>query len=209
MESKMMIEMNGKEIVCEGKELQLIKRKAIEWKINYETKNMDKVYLPINKVDGVRVMVYYRIWKYGDQKTTFRFIIENNFDVFDADEEEMINEILFSEILVENDLLTIEDYMTAIMKIKYLLSNIKFDDLHNNFSLEKCNNNIYIELFECENIEMAYDKCSVCENYTINKSPCDHATCVRCVQHIKSVKNDEGDTYFPCPLCRQDLKGLY
>lgn len=134
------------------------------------------------------------------------------------------------ELKLENEeFLNKDDFVKAILILKNILLNIRFNKLLNLFYVE---NDFMFNLIQnkhtslnfafqlsnqCNHIKTVktYDKCCVCFEYTYTKTSCNHNICLVCASEIyeKNNKNnndnEEQYKFIDCPLCRQNVIDFY
>jgi hypothetical protein len=106
----------------------------------------------------------------------------------------LFNETIYSSSSTEPNQ---QDFIKAIMIMKYYINNLKFDKIKNRFVLNKKDNKIKelsCNVFRCENVSMSIDTCSVCYESTSYKLSCNHYLCLICRETIQNKK---------CPLCKK------
>lgn len=142
-------------------------------------------FLPIQKLDDVKVKVFLKLKKFADERDVI-FYIKIYDDVF--------NENLFFNIC-EKSSLNEESLNLAFNKLKSFLESLKFDKFHGVLT-DKDNVEIshwLTELFSDLNDNL---ECCVCYEKTRSITPCCHRLCLVCRQNLQNNK---------CPLCREDL----
>lgn len=218
--TEMTIQFNGVEIRCEGEEYLLIKRKAIELKIEIETAPVvnDYIRLPIHKIDGISCLVKI-VYNRTLSGCSLGFKIESSIvQIYDddIDEYDPIDLLSWSYRIgnwYDNTTIPQETYIEFLMKVKYLLANLKFDKLTSELTLKPSKNQLFYDLFDCENITMDASICSVCLELTNHKTFCGHSVCYRCIEGIRERKKEPAECcgdgctcmYRPCPECRGDM----
>ena len=56
----------------------------------------------------------------------------------------------------------------------------------------------------CSNIETTIKECCVCYNNTRGETDCNHPVCLECVQKLIKEDEEEKETLFTCPYCREE-----
>ncbi len=216
MTTQMKFPFYGVSIKCEGEEYIQFKKKAIEIKLEIETtmERSGNIKLPIDFIDGISCIVKIEYRRLTEHFQLWFSIKSDIVQYYDDDEEdyEYINLIEHLGICQTYNTSTLpqEKYIEILMKIKYVLTKLKFDKLTSKLTMKPNKDQLYYSLFACENITMRATQCSVCYDLTNWKTSCGHSVCIRCIQDIKLKKQedcDEGCTckYRPCPICRADM----
>jgi len=193
----------------EGDEYEEIFKLAILYKIEFDSKprkNMGDenfiINLPINKIDGKMVDFDTRTYYY-QRECVFNpchFLLSiDEPDRYMFCNEEIIYHGLFNKTIYSSSSTepNQQDFIKAIMIIKYYINNLKFDKIENEFVLNKKDNKIKelsCSVFRCENVSMSIDTCSVCYESTSYKLSCNHYLCLICRETIQKKQ---------CPLCKK------
>jgi len=204
-------EIEGKTIhfKTEGDEYEEIFKLAILYKIEFDSKPRKNrggedfiIHLPIDRIDGKMTDVDIRVFYYNRECifNPFQFqLYIHDIDRYMNRNDNMIPHTLFNEITYissSNEPIQ-QDFIKAIMIIKYYLNNLKFDKIKNEFVLNKKDNKIKelsCSVFRCENVSMSIDTCSVCYESTSYKLSCNHYICLICRETLKKKQ---------CPLCKK------
>jgi hypothetical protein len=113
-----------------------------------------------------------------------------------------------------------EDNTTALLRrFVDILRHLKFNKFSGRFADERdvdVRNDIrnaepWEELEDIPFIELEYEKCAVCMDYTMSKTKCKHSLCLDCWRQIPQKKfryDEEEYEYYPCPICRADCCGF-
>ena len=140
-------------------------------------KEKKRIQLPIYKIDGMIVNAHmYMEENWGNEYFYFEAILSDGTNYLDSGS-------------------TYDEFLIVINGLK----DMKFNSLMGKFTNPNnlIRNNEYIPevlpMFHHPNIEMEYEECSVCYEYTRTKTPCKHTLCLRCDQKLPTKV---------CPMCR-------
>jgi wyosine [tRNA(Phe)-imidazoG37] synthetase (radical SAM superfamily) len=64
-------------------------------------------------------------------------------------------------------------------------------------------NDIFELLRNFKHINLSYENCSVCAEFTETKTACNHSLCIYCWDKIKKSKKTGVK---PCPICRKAME---
>lgn len=168
------------------------------------------------KMDGISTNIFINI----ENNKRIEIKIESD-RIFNSISKEMV--LYYDEVLAFNiNDLAFYNYVSAFRKIDYILRNYKFDkfsgkfiDLENICPCVKYQKSIKKALTRFTknntNIITNSDICAVCYDTTTNKTSCNHAICLVCLDRIAQNINmndpDRSPAEHPiiCPICRNDI----
>lgn len=204
-----------KEIIhfkLEGHEYEDIYKLAIAYKIKFDTefireKETDdfEIMIPIDRINDVKCIVMLRLFYYTGKciinPCNFQLIItDNNASCFDVIDDEIYYEFYRKIIHTssqENP--SREDFIKAIMIMKYYFNNLKFSSYSNKLLLHDTRHyDLSSRVFSsCLNVKLDGDICPSCLDYTTLKLyRCKHHICIPCKGKLQNNK---------CPTCRKDI----
>ena len=131
------------------------------------------------------------------------------------DSDDICRDFYHYVVLDKIKTLSTEPIMKCIIEIKYILSKIKFCKLSSEFrpDIDEINykRKLITSIFQCDNVKMNSDICSVCHDFTRHKLKCNHHLCVLCFQTMRQKMKDDMDDEqdepddLSCPLCRKEF----
>jgi hypothetical protein len=108
-----------------------------------------------------------------------------------------------------------ENTLALVRRFVDILRHLKFNKFTGRFTDERDVDVRIVEPWEeLEDIpfvELKYEKCAVCMDYTMTKTKCKHSLCLDCWRQIPQKKftcDGEEYEYHPCPICRADCCGF-
>ena len=169
--------------------------------------NMSEFTLPIDELDGIRVLV--QLLKYEKNKMPYMMIV-SLYGTFDADDIHLNGS---GAHLFSSD--RFSDLITTLKFTMIFLENFIVDD-YNGKLVTKKTNNCKMELSQLfkkfDRVKVKGDECCVCKDvFTIRKTSCGHPVCIRCISKLPTADEDEDfddETLWcnrKCPMCRQDF----
>jgi len=136
--------------------------------------------LPIYKIDGMVVNSrLYTEFNWGNEYFYFEAVLQDGATYLDSGS-------------------TYDEFCIVINGIKDMKFNLLIGKFTNPNNLIRNNEHIpeVLPMFHHPNIEMDYQECSVCYEYTHTKTQCKHTLCLRCEQKL---------TTMVCPICRMSI----
>jgi hypothetical protein len=221
-QTKMIVEFNNTQIVCEGTELQMIEEMSFEYTDSVQdTDSYDNgqylIKLPIKSVNGLNCNCFIKFGYYTSQRCRCDdTIIEEKKYTFaslkvfsthlNMGENYSSYQMYYDKKILLDQYVPIfhTDIMKCIIKAKYLLSNLKYCYFENQLTLKPSHILLLSSIFENPNIELNCEECSICRITTTNRTPCNHSLCFICWEQIK----ENEDEIIPCPLCREDISNV-
>lgn len=215
-------EFNNEKIVIniEGEEYQHYKELAVCILVERE-KDLKKCnrndtsvfpFVEIDAIDGIDVSVCLLIDNLRDCGSCSGYrILLNITDDNDHEIEFMRN---FLQCKIEK--VTIDIMIGCLIQMKHKLSIVRFCNMECNFQhVKKIENNmkrreIIKSIFQCDNIKINGDICSVCHELTSKTLNCTHHLCVKCFQSmrkkmLKELEDNDESRNLQCPLCREEF----
>jgi hypothetical protein len=167
----------------------------------------DEIPLPIDKVDGLKCYVGFVLRKQSIQLqiTSCDVLVE----------EYCGNRILYQQYLIDcikyndkNKEFKKEDFVMALVNLKKLLSELKFDKFYGEFRKEtdtRFGKDFATLLADINNIKLTCNDCCVCSVTTNTKTPCRHHLCVECWDRITIQYEGVDNKKMSCPICRENI----
>jgi len=185
----------------------------IEEQLNDE-KYSNRYTLPIDELDGIRVVVQIQKIIFNRAFKTERYYLNVRFeDVYDIDDVHLNDEYL---LFHSDDLKTLDK---TLIFTKIFCENFVVDLVDGKFvtkSLNESESRVKLALFFAKNprVKICMDECCVCKDtMTETKTSCGHPVCIRCIN--KLPKNEDADDYDmngqelgihrKCPMCRTEF----
>lgn len=173
-----------------------------------EDKMTSFYFYEIETIDGILVDVYMKICKNYKNKYLVKFDIRDNRNM---------DKSFMGKYLQDNiEIINIDIITGCLIKMKHILSNIKFCIIKSQFEFVReiehimKRRTLITSIFQSDNVKMNGDMCSVCHELTQEKLICSHHLCVKCFQQmreklIKETDDEEEPDDLKCPICRGEF----
>jgi hypothetical protein len=188
----------------------VLMNKVKKWEKEHNNDVKYSFTLPIKKVCGLKVDVTLQFFK--DKEWLIKIISDDYlYDYecnYDEDDIELDWVELYSKVIkLDKNFDSIEYFEEVLIKVKDLLTNIKFNKLTGRFVLNEdndyglCWKNF---LDDIPTVECAYENCVVCYEPTFCSTKCKHSVCYMCINQLKPTYNSEWEKNEKfCPICRE------